>query len=63
MSRLPQLTGSELLRALGKVGFVSVRQKGSHVQLRRVEPDGTVRTFPVPVHKTAMRQFLVTAPF
>ncbi len=38
------------MRALGKVGFVPVRQKGSHVQLRRVETDGKVTTFPVPVH-------------
>ena len=50
MPRLPQVTGRELLRALERIGFVAVRQKGSHVQLRRVESDGRVTTFPVPVH-------------
>ena len=50
MPRLPQVTGAELIRALHKAGFRSTRQKGSHVQLRRDRPDGTVTTFPVPVH-------------
>jgi len=48
--RLPRITGSELVRALCKAGFAVARQRGSHVQLRRQEPDGTVTTFPVPVH-------------
>ena len=50
MSKLPQLTGRELVRALEKAGFRVTRQRGSHVQLRREEEDGTVTTFPVPVH-------------
>ena len=50
MSRLPVVTGAELLRALKRSGFVVTRQRGSHVQVRRTEPDGTVTTFPVPVH-------------
>ena len=50
MPKLPNLTGNQLIRALESVGFVAVRQKGSHVQLRRREPDGQVTTFPVPVH-------------
>jgi len=50
VARLPQVTGSELVRALGRIGFVAVRQKGSHVQLRRGGPGGRITTFPVPVH-------------
>lgn len=50
MPKLPQITGDELVRALEQIGFIAVRQKGSHLQLRRVENDGTVTTFPVPVH-------------
>ncbi len=50
MPKLPQITGDELVRVLEQIGFVAVRQKGSHLQLRRVENDGTVTTFPVPVH-------------
>jgi predicted RNA binding protein YcfA (HicA-like mRNA interferase family) len=48
--RLPQITGADLVRALQKKGFVIARQRGSHVQLRRREVDGTITTFPVPVH-------------
>jgi predicted RNA binding protein YcfA (HicA-like mRNA interferase family) len=47
---LPQITGAELVNALEKAGFIITRQRGSHVQLRRTVPDGTICTFPVPVH-------------
>ena len=50
MPKLPAVTGRDVLRALQKAGFRITRQRGSHVQLRRDEPDGTVTTFPVPVH-------------
>ncbi|MBV5302830.1 MAG: type II toxin-antitoxin system HicA family toxin [Chlorobium sp.] len=36
MSQLPRLSGRELVRALGKVGFVLKRQQGSHMILRNV---------------------------
>jgi predicted RNA binding protein YcfA (HicA-like mRNA interferase family) len=49
--KLPPITGADLVRALQKKGFVIARQRGSHVQLRRQEADGTATTFPVPVHK------------
>lgn len=32
---LPHISGAEAIRALQKLGFVIVRQKGSHVILRR----------------------------
>ena len=32
---LPHVSGSEAIRALEKLGFVVVRQRGSHVVLRR----------------------------
>ena len=47
MSRLPRITGAELVCALGKAGFEVVRIKGSHHFLRHA--DG--RTTVVPVHK------------
>ncbi len=50
MPKLLQLTGPELIRALQKTGFEITRQRGRHVQLRRQEPDGSVTTFPVPIH-------------
>ncbi len=32
---LPHISGAEAIRALEKLGFVVVRQKGSHVVLKR----------------------------
>jgi predicted RNA binding protein YcfA (HicA-like mRNA interferase family) len=38
MSKLPQVSGSDVIRALQKVGFSIRRQHGSHLILRRAEP-------------------------
>lgn len=50
MPKFPSVRGSELVRALQKVGFRITRQRGSHVQMRREDSDGSIITFPVPVH-------------
>ena len=47
--RLPRTSGAELVRALEKLGFKQVRQRGSHVVLRR-GVDGCV----VPLHRELM---------
>ena len=38
MSRLPQVSGSEVVRVLQKMGFAVRRQHGSHIIMRRDEP-------------------------
>jgi predicted RNA binding protein YcfA (HicA-like mRNA interferase family) len=48
MTKLPRLTGREIMRALGNGGFRVVRVRGSHHLLRHA--DG--RTTTVPVHGT-----------
>jgi predicted RNA binding protein YcfA (HicA-like mRNA interferase family) len=35
MPELPHLSGSEIIRALQRLGFVVARQRGSHIVLRR----------------------------
>ena len=47
MSRLPAPTGTQLIKALSRLGFAVVRTKGSHHFLRH--PDG--RCTVVPVHR------------
>ena len=47
MSRLPILTGLELIKKLEKVGFKTIRQKGSHVFLKHQDNRTTI----IPVHK------------
>lgn len=38
MSRLPRISGRECVKALEKVGFYFLRQKGSHISLYRDKP-------------------------
>ena len=47
MGKLPMLTPRQVIAALKQLGFVEVRQRGSHKQFRH--PDGRVTT--VPDHK------------
>ena len=35
--RLPVVSGNDLVKALGKRGWVAVRQRGSHVRLKHPE--------------------------
>jgi predicted RNA binding protein YcfA (HicA-like mRNA interferase family) len=53
--RLPVLSGREIIKALAKVGFVPVRQKGSHVFLRHVDGRRTV----VPLHEEVNKSTLM----
>jgi len=50
MPKLPRITGEKLVKALEKEGFELVRQRGSHVQMRKFVEEDKV-TFPIPVHK------------
>ncbi len=44
---LPQLSGAEVVKALGRAGFEQVSQRGSHVKVRH--PDGRMAI--VPLHR------------
>jgi predicted RNA binding protein YcfA (HicA-like mRNA interferase family) len=46
MSKLPALTGKEIVSLLKKAGFAIERQRGSHIFLRHLDGRATV----VPVH-------------
>ena len=48
MSKLPQLSGQECVAILGRFSFRIVRQRGSHIVLRRDDPFAQVI---VPDHK------------
>lgn len=50
MSNFPAVTGDRVIKALRKVGFEKVRQKGSHVRLKH--EDGRVVTVPIHAKKT-----------
>lgn len=45
MSKIPVLKPQEVVRILEKLGFVEVRQKGSHKQFRHQDGRGTTVPF------------------
>ncbi len=49
MPKLPAVSGAETIRALERLGFVRVRQRGSHVILKKRTPAGEVGCV-VPLH-------------
>jgi predicted RNA binding protein YcfA (HicA-like mRNA interferase family) len=44
---MPRVTGREVVRALGRLGWVVVVQRGSHAQLKHSERPGRIT---VPLH-------------
>ena len=48
MSKLPVVSGADVVRALGKVGFVVYRQRGSHITMVRSNPPAQTT---IPNHK------------
>jgi predicted RNA binding protein YcfA (HicA-like mRNA interferase family) len=51
MPKLKRLSGEEVSKVFASLGFSVVAQRGSHVKLRRVLPDGTRQTLTIPAHK------------
>jgi predicted RNA binding protein YcfA (HicA-like mRNA interferase family) len=51
MTKLRQLSGREVVKALGSFGFQIVSIRGSHAKLRRILVGGEHQTLTVPLHK------------
>jgi predicted RNA binding protein YcfA (HicA-like mRNA interferase family) len=41
MAKLPVVSGKELLKLMHSLGYVAVRQRGSHIRLEKKTPVGT----------------------
>ena len=54
MSRLPVVSSEQLVTALNKVGFVFIRQKGSHIRLEKQTDKGIIK-LTVPRHRMIKR--------
>jgi predicted RNA binding protein YcfA (HicA-like mRNA interferase family) len=48
--RLPQVSGDDLVGMLRGLGYEVLRQRGSHVRLRKLTPSGE-HNISVPMHK------------
>ena len=51
MTKLRQLAGRDVVKALGSFGFQIVSIRGSHAKLRRILVSGEQQTLVVPLHK------------
>lgn len=51
MPKLPIVSAKEVLRALSKIGFLVVGQKGSHIKMIRYLPSSYKETIIIPSHK------------
>jgi predicted RNA binding protein YcfA (HicA-like mRNA interferase family) len=49
-SKLPQVSGQDLVRFLEKLGYQIIRQKGSHIRLRKMMSVGE-HNITIPNHK------------
>ena len=50
MPKLPILSGKAIIKLLENLGFVQLRQKGSHVSLKKETAEGMIGCV-VPMHK------------
>ncbi len=51
MTHLRQLSGRDVLRALGSFGFQVMSIRGSHAKLRRLLASGERQTLTIPLHR------------
>jgi len=55
MQKIPLVSGLKIIKVLKKFGWVPVRQKGSHIILKK---QGEKRSVPVPNHKEVDRNLV-----
>lgn len=57
MAKPPSINYDQIVRALSRLGFRRVRQRGSHIRLERVLSDRSIR-ITVPAHRPVKRSTL-----
>jgi predicted RNA binding protein YcfA (HicA-like mRNA interferase family) len=54
MPKLPQVSGQQLIKLLKSLGYEAIRQRGSHIRLKRVTILGE-HCVTVPMHKVVAK--------
>lgn len=57
MSEIPELPYLKIINALQRLGFIVVRQKGSHIRIQKRIGDEVIKTI-IPSHKPVKRNTL-----
>jgi predicted RNA binding protein YcfA (HicA-like mRNA interferase family) len=56
--RLPVVSGMRMAKAVKKMGYIEVGQKGSHLKLRKILPDDSHHQVTIPMHQELSRGVL-----
>ena len=59
MNKLPVISGKKAIKFLERAGFVIVRQRGSHVRMKMVTSEKTIK-LTIPLHETLDRGTLAS---
>ena len=51
MSKLPRVSGKDIIKVLSKIGFEHIRTSGSHAILTKIDKEKGKITIPVPLHR------------
>ena len=62
MPKLPSASGKKIIKSLNKMGFIVVRQKGSHVFIQRGEATVTV-PLNNPVKKIHSKEYIESSRY
>jgi predicted RNA binding protein YcfA (HicA-like mRNA interferase family) len=54
MQKLPQVSGDDVIKLLQSLGYQVIRQRGSHVRLRKITPLGE-HNITVPAHNVVAK--------
>ena len=57
MTKVPSLSYDRVVRALRRVGWVVIRQRGSHIRLQKHTPEETLKLV-IPAHRPIKRSTL-----
>jgi predicted RNA binding protein YcfA (HicA-like mRNA interferase family) len=64
VSKVPSLSYTKVIFALERDGWIVVRQRGSHIRLKKITPDEVLKlTFPAhrPIKRTTLAKILKQA--
>lgn len=59
MSNIPQVSGQQVIKALNKIGFSEVHQKGSHIRMVRIKDNDSKQLVTIPNHKVIRKGTLL----
>ena len=59
MNKLPVISGKKAIKILERAGFVIVRQRGSHIRMKMVTSEKTIK-LTIPLHETLDRGTLAS---